>query len=185
MVAVIIRVGQTLPPAVPSFLHLKPSYVQYTFQKQNTQGQTVEQAHEILFTEYHILFLKNPWTGTADERRAWYDYQLGSLLLEVKSNPASNSTGNVAVEEDILQVSKAHYFSMAFITKGIWGAQVLDRNEVWELLNATSYTDTRGRFYKYPRVPAGQYKRTSMLVPVDDLRLKGVSLVYFLKRLCN
>lgn len=155
----------------------------YNFQTQNAVGKTVEIAHEILFTEADIPFERNPATGTSDPSRAFYDYRLGNLLLEVKGNPASNETGNVAIEVDILEVSKSHYFSIAYVNNGIWGAEVIDRQDVWSLLNTASYSDARGKFYKYPRVEAGQFKRPSMLVPIHDLLMKGVPIAQFLNAL--
>ena len=131
----------------------------YSFAVQNAIGKYLETAFEDALTEASIPFSRNPYTGTDNPHRADYDHVLhigNGLLIEEKANPAADSTGNIAVETDILTVSKAHYFLIAYITKGAWGAQVIDRHDIYTLLNSTVST-INGRTHKYKRVAAGQY----------------------------
>ena len=83
------------------------------------------------------------------------------MLIEVKGNPAAASTGNVALEEDILETSKADYFLIAFPVPDGWHGRMLHRLEVDKLLKATKMT-WNGRTYKYKRVPAGQNHRPQL-----------------------
>lgn len=157
----------------------------YTFATQEAIGKPVEYAFESLLTQAGIPFWRNPWNGTSDPRRAWYDHALFSLdgiWVESKGNPAAKKTGNVAIEEDILDHSRSHEFLIAFPTDGGWHGRMLSRNDIYKLLTATKLTHN-GRFLKFPRVPAGQYKRPSMLVPVADVMNVGMGVERYIELL--
>lgn len=159
----------------------------YTFAAQNAVGKVAEEITEQILTNAGIAFERNPATGTDDPSRADYDHRLQKFLIEEKYNLASKETGNIALEIDILERSKAHYFWMWFYRDGLLDCRVLDRNHLYNLLTATKLTKD-GRFYRYLRLPTGQllpdgYRKVSALIPVPDVMLTGIPLDYFIKTL--
>jgi hypothetical protein len=154
-----------------------------TFAIDNLRGKPIEEAFESLLTAAGIRWGKNPATGTNDPQRADYDEWMHSetgLLVECKANHAAQRTGNVAIEIDILDKSKAHYFLIAFPVESGWYGQVLDRMDIHRILTATRLT-LKGRFHRFPRVHTGQSEDTfSALVPIKDLMQYGESVQSFI-----
>lgn len=151
----------------------------YSFSVQNRIGHVIEEAFETLLSDAGLPWARNPFTGTEDERRKDYDIRVGQALVECKANPATTKTGNICLETDILENSKAHYFLIAFPVVGGWHGHVLDRTDIETLLKATKLT-FQGRTWKYKRVPAGQYHQENMLVPTTELTNYGVGVVEFI-----
>jgi hypothetical protein len=157
----------------------------YNFATQEAIGKPIEFAFETLLTRAGIPFGRNPFNGTPDPRRAWYDHWLfteDGLWVEEKANPAAKTTGNVAIEIDILDVSHAHEFLIAFPVETGWHGRMLSRLDLERLLTASKLTFT-GRFLKYPRVSAGQFKNPCALVPVADLMGVGMPVDEYVKSL--
>lgn len=154
-----------------------------TFAIDNLRGRPIEEAFESLLDGAGIRWGENPANGTNDPSRAFYDVWMHSssgIKVEVKANHAAERTGNVCIEEDILDKSKAHYFLICFPVEGGWYGQMLDREDIHRLLNATHLT-LKGRFHKYKRVQAGQWAdNISALVPVKDILLNGQSVLDFI-----
>lgn len=101
----------------------------------------------------------------------------------------SERTGNCAIEVDLLQVSKAHRFLVAFKFANGWHGQVLHRLDIEKLLSRTKLTHA-GRQWYYPRIPTGQVfpdgsRKVSALVPTADLLRYGEEVTTFIKRLQN
>lgn len=103
-------------------------------------------------------------------------------MVEEKSNPAAATTGNIALEDDILEVSKANLFLIAYPVNNQWQATILDRNDIQQILQATKMT-FNGRVYKFKRVPAGQFGRLSALVPVAEIMRIGQPVDEFINAL--
>ena len=71
----------------------------------------IEEAFEALLSGAGIRWGKNRYNGTNDPRRADFDERLHSdsgVKVECKANYKASETGNVAIEIDILEKSKAH-----------------------------------------------------------------------------
>jgi hypothetical protein len=103
--------------------------------------------------------------------------------VEEKGNYTARKTGNVAIEVDILEKSRAHLFLIAFPIPTGWHGQVIDRLDIERILGATKLTHA-GRILRYPRVQTGQWENTvSALVPIQDLMRFGKPVHLWIKSL--